>query len=316
MPVLLAGAATTVIGVPTEATPHREPGADTPATAPARTASSPTPRPAGPPVATAEHPTAAPGTTAHRPEVTKEKGGPGRTAAEAFDRLYAGSAGALLRQVELLTGDGEFARRAVAHAFDVAWQRWPEVARDADPVGWVRAAGHDFALAPWQRWMPAKHRPHPRAAGEPLAAALLGLSPPRRRAVLLHDGLGLDVLTAATEVEATVPAAAARVAHAREELAATVPGLGPDNLPDRLGLLLDTDREPPESPRAVRDASERGARRRTVAAFALTAVIGLATTVAIVVGPLDRSAVPAAPAHTAGAHPSPSSAAPHAATPR
>ncbi len=331
-PFLLTGAATTVIGVPTEATPpRRAPKAATFATAPTRTRPR-TSRPTREPRASAALPTAPvaalPAGTATEPPTRSgraggagRKGGRGRTAEEAFDRLYAGSAAALLRQVELLTGDGEFARRAVAHAFDVTWQRWPEVARDTDPVGWVRAAGHDFALAPWQRWMPAHRRPRPRTPEEPLAAALLELSAPQRRAVLLHDGLGLDVLAAATEVEATMPAAAARVAHAREELAATVPGLGADALPVRLGALLNADGEPPEHPREVRDASERCARRRTVAAFALTVLIAVATTVAVVAGPghraaAPRGAVPTGPAHTAGADPFPSGVRPRADTAR
>lgn len=50
---------------------------------------------------------------------------------QAFDALYAFCAPALVRQTYLLTGRRELARESVERAFQIAWQRWPEVARDA-----------------------------------------------------------------------------------------------------------------------------------------------------------------------------------------
>jgi DNA-directed RNA polymerase specialized sigma24 family protein len=147
----------------------------------------------------------------------------GRTPEEAFDGLYEQAAEGLVRQVVLLTGDAGFARRAAVHAFRLAWQRWPEVARDDDPVGWVRAAAYDYALAPWRRRLPGWRRARPAPCG-PLAAALLELPPPRRRAVLLCDGLGLGLAEVALEVEAGTAATAARIAGAREALAAAMAG--------------------------------------------------------------------------------------------
>ena len=246
----------TAIGVPTAVTPT---AASTPSTAP---------------------PTAPP---ADKPPLR-----PGRTPEEAFDLLYARGAAALLRQVELLTGDPEFARETVTHAYDLAWQRWPEVARDGDPAGWVRAAAYEYALAPWHRWVPGHRRPQPGPPGGPLEAALLGLPPAYRKAVLLHDGLGLDLTAAAAEVESTAGAAAARVTHARQALAAAVPGLDDAALPARLGELLDTDPdlEPPDEPQGVRDASERGAGRRMVGGFALAGVIAVATILSVLFGPI------------------------------
>ena len=55
------------------------------------------------------------------------------TPAQAFDALYAFCAPALVRQTYLLTGRRELARESVERAFQLAWQRWPEVARDPDP---------------------------------------------------------------------------------------------------------------------------------------------------------------------------------------
>lgn len=33
-------------------------------------------------------------------------------------------------------------------AFQLAWHRWPEVAVDRDPAGWVRATAYEYALSP------------------------------------------------------------------------------------------------------------------------------------------------------------------------
>lgn len=239
------------------------------------------------------------------------------TAEEAFDGLYVRIAKGLQRQVEVLTGDPAAARRAVTHAFGLAWQRWPEVARDSDPVGWVRAAAYEYALAPWQRWVPHRaegpaqaHRPEqqpepaepakqPQQVQEPqqpqevlveLAAALLELAPARRRALLLYDGLGLDLAAAALESEATAVAMAGRIVGARDEVAAAVPALpdaGEGGVAAGLGALLQSGPAGglPEAPAQVRDAGEREARRQTVGAYALTGLIALLTLVAVLVGP-------------------------------
>ncbi|HEY5833478.1 hypothetical protein [Streptomyces sp.] len=242
------------------------------------------------------HPVA---TTAPRPT-------PPRTPEAAFDALYARTATALLRQLELLTGDPVFAGQAMARGFDLAWQRWPEVARDADPVGWVRAAAYEYALAPWRRWVPG-HRPHPRTPDGELGAALLDLQPAHRRAVLLHDGLGLGLRAAAAEAEASTAATAERIARAREALTAAVPDMDDARLPIELVALLGRglDREPPLGAADVRDASERGVRRRTVGVFALTALIAVATMVTVLVGPAPAPAPSPAPAPAPSPAPGP-----------
>lgn len=82
-----------------------------------------------------------------------------------FDALYGAHAGPLIQQTLVLTGRARLARRAVQRAFRTAWQRWPEVAAAPDPVGWVRAAAHDYALAPWRRPLP----PSAQSAAPPVA---------------------------------------------------------------------------------------------------------------------------------------------------
>ncbi|MFF7410797.1 RNA polymerase sigma factor [Streptomyces lydicus] len=147
-------------------------------------------------------------------------------AATAFDDLHSRHAAALTRQAYLLTGRPELARRAVERGFRLAWQRWPQVAVDPDPAGWVRAAVYECALTPWQRLLPwlrtartaQELPPSVGPADRALLTAVLGLPAPYRRMLVLHDGVGLGLYEAATEVEASTPAAAGRLAHARERV--------------------------------------------------------------------------------------------------
>ncbi|MET7640464.1 sigma factor-like helix-turn-helix DNA-binding protein [Streptomyces sp. NPDC005438] len=225
-------------------------------------------------------------------------------AARTFDLLYVLHSDALARQCFVLTGNREVAERAVAHAFRLAWERWPEVMRDPDPEGWVRAAAHEYALSPWHRFHPARRRPpgHPGTAEDRrLLEALLALSAPYRRVLLLHDGLGLGLAETAAECEASTAATAGRLRHARGQLVGAVPRLG--RLPEydlrrRIGeTLAELGAAQPLRPRRlarVREASERTTRRWTQAAVGLTAAVAVATAVTSVVSP-----EPFAPPHPA-----------------
>lgn len=222
-------------------------------------------------------------------------------AATAFDALHTRHAAALMQQAYLLTGRPWLARRAVERGFWLAWQRWPEVAVDPDPAGWVRAAVYEYALTPWHRLCPglrtARGPREPSAAGlsdGALAAALLRLPAPHRRALLLHDGVGLGLDATAAEIEASVPATAGRLRHARERLAALLPQLGLDGQPPerqgeilraRLTALPGPPQVPPPVTGDVRSGSERSARRITRTAFGATWLFALVTLVTIAVTP-------------------------------
>ncbi|MFG3392109.1 helix-turn-helix domain-containing protein [Streptomyces parvus] len=210
---------------------------------------------------------------------------------EAFDELYARTAPGLVRQTYLLTGRRVLARESVERAFELAWQRWPEVAVDRDPAGWVRAAAYEYAMSPWHR-LRRTHR-HPDAPPtEPgkraLFDALLDLPPAYRRTLLLYDGVGLDLPETAAETEASTPAAAGRLMTARAAVAERLPELAEADSPaeqsallhDRLGGLARAEHVPvPRPARAVRTGSENKARLWTRAAVAgvalLIAVTGL-----------------------------------------
>ncbi|GHH13270.1 RNA polymerase subunit sigma-70 [Streptomyces lanatus] len=199
------------------------------------------------------------------------------TPAQAFDALYAFCAPALVRQTYLLSGRRELARESVERAFQAAWQRWPEVARDRDPAGWVRATAYDFALSPWHRFRPRYRHPEPPpsdAFDRALLDVLLQLPPPQRRTLVLYDGVGLDLPETAAETEASTPATANRLLHARTAVAARLPDLSdPTELHRRLAELASTERLRAPKPLTVRSGSERRARFWTRAAIAFTVTL-------------------------------------------
>ncbi|MGQ4718293.1 helix-turn-helix domain-containing protein [Streptomyces anulatus] len=211
--------------------------------------------------------------------------------AEAFDELYAATAPGLVRQAYLLTGRRALARESVERAFQLAWHRWPEVAVDRDPAGWVRAAAYEYAMSPWHRLRRAHRHPDapPTEPGkQALFDALLDLPPVYRRTLLLYDGVGLDLPETAAETEASTPAAAGRLMTARAAVAERLPEVASAATPaeqsallhDRLGGLARAEHVPvPQPARAVRTGSEDRARLWTRAAVAgvalLIAVTGL-----------------------------------------
>ncbi|MFD8271012.1 helix-turn-helix domain-containing protein [Streptomyces flaveolus] len=211
-------------------------------------------------------------------------GGPAKTAqppaltpAQAFDALYEFGAPALVRQTYLLTGRRELACESVERAFQLAWEHWPEVARDRDPAGWVRAAAYEYALSPWHRFRRRHRQPEPPPADpadRALLKALLKLPSPHRRTLLLYDGVGLDLPETAAETEASTPAAAGRLMRAREAVADRLPELGdPEVLHRRLAELASTARLRASRPPTVRAGSERRARFWTRAAIAFTVTV-------------------------------------------
>ncbi|MFI1357041.1 helix-turn-helix domain-containing protein [Streptomyces sp. NPDC020898] len=223
------------------------------------------------------------------------------TPAQAFDALYAFCAPALVRQAYLLTGRRELARESVERAFQLAWHRWPEVAVDPDPAGWVRATVYECALSPWHRFR-ARHR-HPEAppadpADRALLAVLLRLPPPYRRTLLLYDGVGLGLPETAAETEASTPATANRLLHAREAVAARLPDLAdPALLSRRLAEVAAHERLRAARPPVVRAGSERRARNWTHAAIAFTVALIGATTFTLHTAPTQYNP-PVAPGAT------------------
>ncbi|MFI8190664.1 helix-turn-helix domain-containing protein [Streptomyces sp. NPDC085946] len=230
------------------------------------------------------------------------------TPAQAFDSLYEYCAPALVRQTYLLTGRRELARESVERAFETAWHRWPEVARDRDPAGWVRAAAYDYALSPWHCFRPRCRRPEPPPADardRALLDALLGLPRHHRRALVLYDGVGLDLPETAAETEASTPAAANRLLHAHRAVAARLPDLAdPAVLHRRLAELASAERLRAAAPQAVRLGGERRARFWTRAAIAFTVALIGATALTLRTAP-TRYEPPVPPGETVQGVPPP-----------
>lgn len=227
---------------------------------------------------------------------------PALTPGQAFDALYAFAAPALVRQTYLLTGRRELARESVERAFQLAWQRWPEVAVDRDPAGWVRAAAYEYAMSPWHRLRLRHRAPEPPpAALDDRRIALRTTQPaarvpphgaplrrPRHRAAGDRGGDGGEH-----------PRDGEWLLHAREVVAARVPELAD---PGELRLRL-TELGSKESlrtaakPVVVRSGSERRARRWTRAAIAFTVLLIGSTAFTLRTAP-DHYEAPQAPAAT------------------
>ncbi|MFD4537344.1 sigma factor-like helix-turn-helix DNA-binding protein [Kitasatospora sp. NPDC058397] len=259
-----------------------------------------------------------------------ERAGP----AGSFEELYEQAHTRLVQQVFLLTACRHRAAHCVRLAFGAARRGWAEVAATGDPEGWVRVRACELALSPWHRGGPRRMHawklPHRRIRVRPadesqavlpdhdrltdrdraLLKALRRLSRPQRRALVLHDGLGLPATAVAVEVESTLAAAEGRVWAARVALARWVPELlGPDpaapGFADGLSGLLHRAAvrgcpQPHRPPVPVLLARHRlWTASRTGAAALLTAAVGgaaLATLVGIRPVTLFRSPEPPEPA--------------------
>ncbi|MFF2730071.1 helix-turn-helix domain-containing protein [Streptomyces sp. NPDC058008] len=246
----------------------------------------------------------------------------GLTAEEAYDALYGRTAPGLTRQMYLLTGRRKLAGEAVEHAFRIAWQRWPEVARDRDPAGWVRAASYEYAMSPWHRMRRTHRRADPLPddpARRALFDVLLGLPPSYRRTLLLHDGVGLGLPETAAETESSTLAAAGRLVNARAAVADRLPrpaepvDKGPTGPADTGGgsvplhgqlaalALAEEVPAPPPAP-VVRARGERVAELWTRAALCFGALLVSTTVFTLHTAP-TRYEQPLAPAEAVGGVP-------------
>ncbi|WP_329028505.1 helix-turn-helix domain-containing protein [Streptomyces sp. NBC_01423] len=238
----------------------------------------------------------------------------GLSPAEAFDALYQHAASALFRQTYLLTGRHTLSRAAVAKAFELAWERWPEVAVDRDPVGWVRAAAYEYAMSPWRRLNREHRRPDPPPEApdsRALLDALLALPPSYRRTLVLHDGVGLGLPDTAAETEASTRAAAGRLVTARAAVAERLPEVAGTTSPDARSALIHEHlgtlaRSRPAAslpvPELIRTGSERKAQLWARTAIAFTVLIVGLTLITLATAP-RKYETPPSPAQKVGGVP-------------
>ncbi|MFJ9441529.1 LuxR C-terminal-related transcriptional regulator [Kitasatospora sp. NPDC101235] len=254
--------------------------------------------------------------------------------AVSFEELYETAHTRLVQQVFLLTAYRYRAVHCVRRAFGEARRHWGAVVASGSPEGWVRVRACELALSPWHRGGPRRAHvwglPYRRIKVRPadeaqavlpdhdrltdrdraLLKALKQLSRPQRRALVLHDGLGLPAAAVSVEVESTQAAAEGRVWAARTALAQWVPELvGPDpaapGFADGLSGLLHRAAvrgcpEPHRTPvRVLRARHRLRTASRTGAAALLTVAVGgatLATLTGVRPAVLFRSTVPPTPA--------------------
>jgi RNA polymerase sigma-70 factor (ECF subfamily) len=151
------------------------------------------------------------------------------TGAEAeFDAFYAATAKRLVATVCAVTGDLSEAEDAVQEAYVRAWERWERLAREGDPMPWVRTVAMRLAVSSWRRTRnrvrahfrhgPPADIPGLSADHVALVAALRELSVDQRQAVVLHHLLDLPVEEVARETGASNGAVRTRLSRARKIL--------------------------------------------------------------------------------------------------
>lgn len=145
-----------------------------------------------------------------------------------FDAFYTSTAKRLVATVYAMTGDLTEAEDAVQEAYVRAWQRWPQLIRDGDPLPWVRTVAMRLAISTWRRTRgrlraqfrhgPPTDVPELSADRVALMAALRELGPDQRQAVILHHLLDLPVEQVAREIGASSGAVRTRLSRARKIL--------------------------------------------------------------------------------------------------
>ncbi|MEU0689334.1 SigE family RNA polymerase sigma factor [Streptomyces uncialis] len=150
------------------------------------------------------------------------------TASEDFDAFYSATAKRLVATVYATTGDLAEAEDAVQEAFVRAWQRWPKLTREGDPLPWVRRVALRLAISTWRRTKgrmrahfrhgPQRDVPELSADRVALMTALRQLTPDQRQVVVLHHLLDLPVEQVARETGASNGAVRTRLSRARKVL--------------------------------------------------------------------------------------------------
>ncbi|WP_254392551.1 hypothetical protein [Streptomyces buecherae] len=149
-----------------------------------------------------------------------------------------------------------------------------------------------------------------------LLDALLSLPRSYRRTLLLYDGVGLDLPETAAETEASTPATAGRLMHARQALVERLPELRrvPRDrlgaaLHQRLGALAVAQPVRVRAAQAVRSGSEGTTTLMVRASVGLTALIAAATALTLVTS-AESDAPATGPTRPAATSPGPASSAP------
>ncbi|MFE9658618.1 SigE family RNA polymerase sigma factor [Streptomyces sp. NPDC005955] len=145
-----------------------------------------------------------------------------------FDVFYAATVKRLVATVYAVTGDVAEAEDAVQEAYVRAWQRWPKLLAEGDPLPWVRRVALRLAISTWRRKRgrilahfrhgPPRDVPEPTEDRVALMTALRQLTPQQRQVVVLHHLLDLPIEQVAQETGASNGAVRTRLSRARKIL--------------------------------------------------------------------------------------------------
>lgn len=127
----------------------------------------------------------------------------------------------------LYTGDLQGARDLVQETLVRAWQHWDRLATHPNPAAWSRKVLHNLAVSRWRRQKLERfHRRASRAvSGEldvghlDLALYISQLPVNQRKALVLHDVIGLSVNEISEELGAPVGTVRSWLSRGREALA-------------------------------------------------------------------------------------------------
>lgn len=128
-----------------------------------------------------------------------------------FEGFFAASFGPLVGQAYVLTGDLQEAQDLAQETLAQAWRHWSRIRDYDNPSAWARRVLHNLAVSRWRRArLRRRHEPNgplsvlapPGEAHVDLLAALRRLPERQRRAVVLHDVVGLTAEEIGTEMGA------------------------------------------------------------------------------------------------------------------
>jgi RNA polymerase sigma-70 factor (ECF subfamily) len=162
---------------------------------------------------------------------------------EDFERFVTATREDLGALAYLYTGSTSDAHDLLQETLTRAWQHWDRLSTHPNPAAWSRTVLHHLAVSRWRRRkLERAHLADEAAAAVPapdvghidLVRLLDKLPDGQRRALVLHDVLGLNVAEIAAELRVAEGTVRSRLSRARASLAR---GLGVQQSASDLGAL-------------------------------------------------------------------------------
>jgi RNA polymerase sigma-70 factor (ECF subfamily) len=149
--------------------------------------------------------------------------------ADDYERFYDEHRQRLVGQAFVLTGNLQEAQDLAQETLVRVWQHWGKVAAYDDPGAWARHVLHRLAVSNWRSTTRRRLRSVPSRGSDVAApdaghldvlAALARLPMQQRRAIVLHELVGLSTDEVAAEMKAPAGTVRSWISQARAQLAA------------------------------------------------------------------------------------------------